>query len=426
MLPPERENNEKSQLRQFAEGQAKRQGRKTLKRLAKKGSKIAAKLVKLAVKKFAVLLGKLLAWIAGTVGLPVIGIALAVMIALLVISLAWSFLFGTGEGLSGEDKTLHQYIVKQANETVDMNNAIEKPYRVPEKLIAAAVQIDAFSKNEDVKEVIKKMAKALAPEFEYGRYNEWKETQVIVCEDGKCTTGDVKRVDNYVNKLEHVDYWNGSTSFSYTPHVSAWKSSTVTTYKTVIEQTTKKVVEEVEVPVQRETCERKIISEDPPKYKDICTTETVYLSEINTKYVTVDTERKVEIKTTTKTRNQYFTSQKTQRTDYGTFDSVLNSYSLGINDKKLIEANYLFMGGTIQYTEWLSANGGGSFVGFDGTIIPGGGVPPQFMPFYLSAEKKYGVNWYTLAGIHFVETGFSTHPTMLSNAGAVGHMQVRP
>ncbi|MFC0476826.1 peptidoglycan DD-metalloendopeptidase family protein [Robertmurraya beringensis] len=430
MLPPEREQNEKSQLRQFAEGQAKSQGRKAVKKLAKKGGKIAAKLIKLAVKKFAVLLGKLLAWIAGAVGLPVLGIALAVIIGLLVVSLAWSFLFGTGEGLTGEDQKLHSYIVERANATVDMGNPIEKPYRVPEKLIAAVVQIDTFSKNEDVKEAIKKMAEALAPEFEYGSYNEWKETQVTVCEDGKCTTGDVKRENNNVDKLEHVDYWNGSTSFSYTAHVSDWKSSTKTTYKTVIEQTTKKVVEEIQVPVQKEVCERKIISEDPPKYKETCKTETVYVTKLNTKYVTVDTERKIEVKTTTKTRHQYFTSEKTQRTDYGTFDNVLNSYSLELNDKKLVEANYLFMGGTIEYTQWLSARGGGSygggFIGFDGTITPGGGVPPQFMPYYLSAEKKYGVHWYTLAAIHFVETGFSTHPTMLSSAGAVGHMQFMP
>ncbi|MEK3993071.1 peptidoglycan DD-metalloendopeptidase family protein [Robertmurraya sp. FSL R5-0851] len=431
MLPPEREQEEKSQIRKFAEDQAKRQGRKVVKKLAKKGGKLAAKLAKIAVKKFAMVLGKLLAWIVGTVGLPIIGIALAIITALVVVSLAWSFLFGTGEGLAGEDKKLHQYIVERANATVNMNSSIEKPYRVPEKLIAATVQIDAFSKNEDIREVIKKMATALAPEFEYGRYNEWTETQVTVCEDGSCKTGDIKRDDKYVDKLEHVDYWNGSTSFTYTAHISAWKSSTVTTYKTVKETTTKKVVEEIQVPVQQETCERKILSEDPPKYQNICTTKTVYVTKLVTKYVDVETERQVEIKTTTKTRNQYFTSQKTQRTDYGTFDNILNSYGLGINDKKLIEANYLFMGGTIEYSEWLSTNSGGGsygggFIGFDGIITPGGGVPPQFMPYYLSAEKKYGVHWYTLAGIHFVETGFSTHPTMLSSAGAVGHMQFMP
>jgi murein DD-endopeptidase MepM/ murein hydrolase activator NlpD len=148
-----------------------------------------------------------------------------------------------------------------------------------------------------------------------------------------------------------------------------------------------------------------------------------------TRTVWVEKTRKIEIKTITKTRYQYFTFTKNTITDYAVLDSILNSYSLSINDKMLIEANYMFMGGTIAYTDWLKTMGGGGIIGggfFDGIITPGGGVPPQFMPFYRSAEKAYGVDWYVLAAIHFVETGFSTHPTMISSSGAIGPLQFMP
>ncbi|MDA6131423.1 hypothetical protein OSK38_29155, partial [Escherichia coli] len=81
------------------------------------------------------------------------------------------------------------------------------------------IQLDAFQKNDDIKSVIKKMANALAPTFDYGQYDEWKEKQVTVCEDGKCNAGPVKRTSNMVTKLNHVEYWNGTTTFTYTPKV---------------------------------------------------------------------------------------------------------------------------------------------------------------------------------------------------------------
>lgn len=429
MLPPQRQEEEKSPLRSFAEQQAKRQGGKLARKLGKKAGKLAIKLAKMAAKKFAVILGKMLVWLVGAVGVPTLIIGFCIIVAVLVVSFAWSFMLGTGEGLSGDDQKTYEYIVSEADKTVDMKSSIEKPYRVPEKLIAATIQLDAFSKNDDITSIISNMAKSLAPDFTYGQYDEWNEKQVTVCEDNVCKEGEVQHTPKMVKKLENVDYWNGSTTFTYTPHVSDWKTTTNITYKTVTETTTKKVVTELEVPKVIETCTRKIISEDPPKYVNECKTETIYVTETETKYVPVQTERKIEVKTITKTRYQYFTSTKSTRTDYATFDSVLNSYGLGLEDKKLIEANYIFMGGTIAYTEWLTSNGtglGGGFTSFDGTITPGGGVPPQFMPYYLSAEKKYGVHWYTLAAIHFVETGFSTHPTMISSAGAIGHFQFLP
>ncbi|QCJ45498.1 peptidase M23 (plasmid) [Bacillus sp. S3] len=447
MLPlQQNQEKDRSALRRFAEGQAKKQGRKVAKKLAKKGAKVAVKIAKVLAKKFVIALTKLLAWLVGTVGLPVIGIGLAVVISLVIISLAWAFLFGTGEGLKGEDKKIHDYIVQQANSTVNMKSDIERPYRVPEKLIAATIQLEAFSKNEDIRGIIDKMASALAPTFDYGQYDEWKEKQVTVCEDGNCKTGDVVHTKNMVTKLDFVEYWNGSTTFKYTPHVSDWKTTTEITYKVIQVPVQKVVVTEEEVKTSKVVCEQVlvpgedkivIIGDDKyiiipgvPTYKRVCKTVTETSTVPKKEIITVMEDKKIEVKTITKTRNQYYTSQKTTNSDYSKFDSILNSYSLGLSDKKLIEANYLFMGGTIAYTEWLQTMGGGGMINgggyFDGNIIPGAGVPPQFMPFYRSAEKKYGVDWYVLAAIHFVETGFSTHPTMISSAGAIGHMQFMP
>jgi peptidoglycan hydrolase CwlO-like protein len=48
------------------------------------------------------------------------------------------------------------------------------------------------------------------------------------------------------------------------------------------------------------------------------------------------------------------------------------------------------------------------------------GVPVEYLPYYISSGEKYGVEWTTLAAIHSIETEFSTHPTMVSSAFAVG------
>lgn len=390
MLPLQ--NEQDSAIRNYAEKKIKQQGSKLAKKLAKKGAKAAFKLIKAAAMKFVALLAKLLAWLASIIGLPVIGIGFLILITLLVISLAWSYLYGTGEGLQGYDKEIHEYIVEQAYSTVDMDNPIERPYRVPEKLIAATIQLEVFQKNDDIKEVIKKMAKALAPTFDYGKYDEWIENQVTICEDGICTTGGIQKTQNIVTKLNHVDYWNGSTTFKYTPHVTDWEETVEITYKTI------------KVPVQKK---------DKTK---------------SAGFVIVMEDREIEVKKITKTRRQYYTSTQSTTTDYSTFDNILNSYGLGINDKALVESNYLFMGGTIAYTDWLKSMGIGDFSGifFDGNIIPGAGVPPQFMPYYLAAEKKYGVHWYVLAAMHCIETTFSTNPNMVSSKGAIGHIQFMP
>lgn len=428
--PQQNEPDDKSVAREIAEQQAKKQGKKALKRLGKKAAKLAAKLAKALVKKLGVLLLKLLGWLAATIGLPVIAIVLGIIFLVFIVSLSFSLFFGTGEGLEGEDRKIYEYIVQQANKTVDMNSSIERPYRVPEKLIAATIQLDVM-RSKDKRElyaIIENMAKKLTPVFYYGKYNEWTKKQVTVCENNVCTEGKIVHTDKYVNKLESVEYWNGSTSFSYTAHQTDWETKTKITYKTIEKKVVTVVPKTIYVTVKEEVCEQLLKMYPYPHFITECKTVTKQVPKTIYEEVTTITTEKIEIKTITKTKRQYFTSTKSTVTDYSTFDNILNSLGLGITDKRLIEANYLFLDGSIAYTDWLKTMGAGDLglISFDGTIIPGGGVPPQYMPYYLSAEKKYGVHWYVIAAIHFVETGFSTHKTMISSVGAVGHFQFLP
>lgn len=62
------------------------------------------------------------------------------------------------------------------------------------------------------------------------------------------------------------------------------------------------------------------------------------------------------------------------------------------------------------------------------SVVGQGEIPPEFIPVYQDAAKKYGIPWNLLAGIHRVETVFSTIgiENMESYAGAIGHMQFMP
>jgi hypothetical protein len=394
-LPNPPEENQESVLRKIAEEkinqQIRKKGRKVVKKIAKKGMQLTAKAAVKATTAFA----KLIVSILGAIGVPVILFAVGVLFLIIIISLVTSYMYGTGEGLNQKEKQLYNYIVEQANQTVNMKSDFERQYRVPEELIAAVIQLDIMSKYNE-KEVIKIMAQALAPTFEYDKYNEWIETKTQVCENNKCAPpSKAVRKDNWVTKISSVDAWDGNTSFTYTPYETEWK-----------------IVDE------------KITYRTETYYEDEKYTNES--GEIETRKV--EKTRKIEVKTITWERRQLFESSVTHTKSYAMLDQVLNSFGLGLNDKRLIELNFLFSGGTIDYINWLQSGGFGvnPYVGFNGTIIPGAGVPTQFMEFYLSAEARYGVPWYVLAAIHFVETGFSTHPTMVSSVGAIGPMQFMP
>ncbi|MDO6657378.1 peptidoglycan DD-metalloendopeptidase family protein [Anaerobacillus sp. 1_MG-2023] len=412
-LPKPPDENQGSQLQQIAKDKIKnaaaKKGRKLAKKIAKKGAKLALKVVKHAVAA----LVKLLISLLGGVSLPVIGIMIGVFVVIVVAFMVSSLMFGTGTGLEGDELDLHEYIVEQSEGTVDMDDPLQRPYRVPEELIAAVIQLDTVKqKDEDeIKELIRKMADELAPEFMYDDFNEWTETKTKVCEDGDCGSwSKVKRKDKWVTKLTSVDYWNGSSTFTHTKKTTDWKSKTKVTYRT---------------DTWTETEEYEVTESFPYVTYENGIRVVRYRDRVVTKTREVEKSKQVKIETTTKTRHQKFDTTENTTEDYSTFDAILNSNGFTLNDKRLVEINYLFADGQMAYIDWLSGMGSGfgNYTGFDGTIIPGNGVPPQYMPYYLESEKKYGVDWFVLAAIHFVETGFSTHETMTSSVGAEGDLQ---
>ncbi|MFD1736282.1 peptidoglycan DD-metalloendopeptidase family protein [Bacillus salitolerans] len=393
MAQPEHDDN-RSAVKSFAEQQAKKAGKKALKKLAKKGAQAAAKL---ALKVGAGVLKALLGILAG-LGLPAVLVIAGSILLVLIIMIISSFMFSSGEGLDTESKALYEYMVQQSNNTVDMNRPEQRKYRVPVELLAAAIQVDVYTKeyeNEE-KKLIRLMATTLKPTFEYEEYEEWTETKSKVCTDGVCTpVSEPIKEDQYVEKITFVNAWNLNATYDYKEVISDWKEVVITRYETDT-VTEKKQVTGLDDKGNKTTIEIDIETE---------------------------IERKIETYTYTRTK-RYEIEASTEKEDYSLFDQMLNSIGYGYKDKQLIESLYDLNGGPINYTNWLNSMGlGDSFIDFNGTIIPGGNVPAQYMPYYLDAAKTYNVDWYVLASLHFVETGFSTHPSMISSVGAVGHFQ---
>lgn len=417
-LPKPPDGETKSELRKIAEHKIKQASRKQVKKYAKKAAKKVAKLAAKAVQKGSAVLAKMLLSFLASIGWPAILITFGILILLVIIFLLSSVSFGNGQELDSQSQKLYEYMENRAYSTVDMSRSEQVPYRVPIQLIASAIQLTSSSQiietTDDAKTIIRTMTNELAPTFEYNQFNEWKEKQVTVCEDGVCNEGPVKRIDNFVDKLTFINAWNGQTTITYEERIKPWVTQEKITYRTETYTVTE---EYTETEIQPFTV---------TKEKD---------GEV-TKTREVEKEREIEVKTITKTRRRVFDGDSNHVEGYSALDQVLNLYGYGLQDKQLVEAFYQASAEAaelplppINYTNWLNSIGFGSSgvgIGFDGIVIPGAGVPAQYMEYYLSAEKKYGVDWFILAAIHFTETGFSTHPTMVSSVGAIGPMQFIP
>lgn len=382
-MNPNNPQEEKNQAAELAKQIAKRKLRKTAGRVAKKAGKVAARVVLHAASA---LVKSLLSFL-GAIGLPYLLIILGTLFMLLMIYLGTTMLFSSGEeGLSPEAEELRTYIIEQADGTVDMSQEEQIPYRVPHELIIAALQIyDSTKHGKTEKQAVKIMAEKLAPTFKYDEYKGHHETKRTTCIEGECSTSTSK--ENFtINPLVFVEAWDRTYTAIYEPYTTDWVTSRDTDTRT------KKV--------PRKDKEGNII---PGEF----------------------TEIQVSVVTTTQTRSHTYLPSETIKEDYTYFDRILSDspFDYGQQDKLTVEALYQSTGGFIRYKEWLT---GDSIVGFPGTVMPGAGVPSEFMQYYLEAEKRYGVDWYFLAAIHYVETGFSTHPTMVSSVGAEGHVQFMP
>ncbi|MEX3623689.1 C40 family peptidase [Viridibacillus arvi] len=403
-------NSLKNNLQDKGKGELKKQGKKQLKTATKKGTekvaekgvkkalkqgaKIAAKAVKQLVVKGIALISKALLALISTVGLPAVLIGISIVILFIILMTISTMVLGTGQGvdeLGPEAKELRAYIVKKSAESVDPNRPEQQQYKIPEELLAAVVQLESFLSEdgndgsiEKYKALIDEFAAELYPEFEYKKFTEWTMTSTKVCtkttesknKDGTKSSSCEKyewsspsKSETQVEKITKVLAWNGTGTYEYEAEESDWVVSGDTKTKTL----------------------------------------------------------------------EYVMKEQSFIYDFSKLDSILNSHGYELEDKKWFE--YFYESATnvqMHYIEWIetgvvSGGGNGGYDGdygggssFDGSIIPGGGVPPEYMKYYLAAEKKYGVDWYILASIHFHETTFSTNPNMTSNVGAIGHMQFMP
>jgi hypothetical protein len=354
----------------------KRLAKKKINKLLKKGALAVAKALKRGI---IVLLKMFISFLVGIFG-PALLIFLGVIFLVIIIMMSVQLFYSKGEGLDNIGKDLQSYIVSQSEQTVDMNDPLQRPYKVPPELIVAVMQVEYYYDRSPDKEFIRRIAQLLKPTFEFDSFNEYTETYTETCDKNGCSKTEIVRTDNYIKKLTYIEAWDTQAVYTYKENLSDFKKTTCSKKK-IIDKKTKEVINTIT------TCTYKRTMSYSPE------------SRRNTK-------------------------------DYSMLDTVLNSLGYKLNDKKMVESLYLLSGGTIGYIDWLKTMGGysgiGGLSGFNGTIIPGDNIPPQFMEFYISAEKKYGVDWYVLAAIHYVETGFSTHSTMVSSSGAIGPMQWMP
>lgn len=408
------QESEKSQLVEIAKEKAKRVAVKKVKQLGRKAGKAAAKLAINAT----VAVTKAIVGVLASIGLPYILIAFGGVLLLFFVYLGITITLSNDESfqiseaqkadiievleLSDPDLKLLDiesayqsvrefdgipddalkrfFIELLGDRTVDMNESDQIPFRVPDALIISALQIyDSTRHGKTDLEAAQVMAQALKPIFQYETLEGSVKTTTVTCLDGDCTTT-TETKPYTVKLLVKVEAWNMTLTGIIEP----------------------------------------LVTEGPP----VSTTETVYEEKTNlfTGETTVAEVTKI---TTVQTTVKGFKYKQNREEDYSHFDRVLSSppFDYGQKDRFMVEAIYQATGGVIRYTEWLN---GDSFSDFSGSVTPGAGIPPEFMKFYLEAEKIYNVNWYYLASLHYTETAFSTHPTMISSSGAEGHTQFMP
>lgn len=124
-------------------------------------------------------------------------------------------------------------------------------------------------------------------------------------------------------------------------------------------------------------------------------------------------------------REHTYTISHNETKDYTKFEEALTEI-MDYTQKDILFVELMYsLVGEIEYSEWkgLSSPYGNMYIP---NVLAGGSVPSEYMQYYLQAEKKYGVSWFYLAALHYVETKFSTHKPMISSVGAEGHLQFMP
>lgn len=369
----EQSNSLGNRLKNFGAKKVKKAAGNVAKKAGKEVLKKALTIIISAFKKLLVYLIGLLA--------PYIGAIIAILLILMFVYLivAMLFSFGKTEITDENGKELIAYIEKQVDESVDSSKPEQAPFKVPADLVIATMQIHNSSEfGKEEKEIVKDVVKALTPTFTYEEKSVTTKIKTYTCVqvgDGKshCNNAISEKVEK-VKVLSKVDSWDRKVAFTYTKVNTGWSDT---------------------------GAKNSVTGEGKNK------TET-----------TEGTAESVDS----------FESEEKMTPDYTYFDVSLRKEPLGYGDKdiKMVEILYLATGGEILYSEWLKGEDiqlSSYPIGYgDVDVEPGAGVPVEFMPYYLSAQKKYGVPWYYLASMHYQETRFGTN-TATSSAGAIGPMQ---
>jgi len=342
---------------------AKKLGKKQLKKLAKKAIKIALQIFKkLLLSLVKVVIGWILS-LGAPVILGIIGVVIALLIIYMVVTMAFS---NHPDMLSESELAERERYIEIANE-----------YDIPFELLIAGVQIQSSLSDFD-DSTLKDIASKLQPHSTYKNITLQTESYSVSCVDGNCTESSVSKSSKEVSVVDHTEKWDRQIHYDYEVDFGDW--SRTDSYS-----------------------------------EDKCTTNKD------------GTEKCVTTSGYTMKREEQYSQIPTETMDYTKFEIAFKSppFDYSIDDLYSVELFYALTDNPIDYKAWKGGSSG--FAGsYDGTVMPGTSVPSEFFPIYMQAQAKYGVDWYYLAAIHYVETKFSTIDPMISYAGAEGHTQFMP
>ncbi len=362
---------------QLAKEKVKKEASKQGKKIAKKFAKnLAKKAIKLAVKAIAGAIKAIVGFLASVLGPYALAIV-GVLLVIIFIFIMTTVILSEDDSLGEDAELIREYAIAAADTTVDPDRPEQQKYKVPFQLIIAAVQIYYSEHNKlDIEDAMYDIAEALKPIFTYETKQGLIETITTVCTDGNCTTTESSQTIN-VELLIKVEAWDHIMIGTPELVVGDWVTET--------------------------------------------TSSTSESTDENGETVRSTTT------TTTSTRITTYIVNEDATEDYTRFENGLfaSPFKMGVEDLKLIEVFYQATGGRVNYAAWKNGTLEGEYDNNFGDInvTPGSNVPEEFMKYYLGAQQKFGVPWYYLAALHWVETKFSTHKPMISSVGAEGHLQ---
>lgn len=381
-MSPEEQQRQDQQRRERLQKMVGNSAKRKLGNAGKKAAKQAAKiLIKGSVKVLKAVLSFLLKLVS-----PYILISIGIVILTIVLFAGVTMLFsgGSDDQLGEVGAEIKAYAEKKVQASVDASKPEQLAYAVPVDLVYAILQLyNGESRTEkEIHEAIDIVVDKLKPQFEYSQVTEKTETETTTCDRNGCSTSESsgKREVTY---LSHVEAWNGTLDVEMQ---GAWGDWVTTTNSYTTTYTDKEGNEQ---------------------------NDTVSVS--------------------TKTRQYTYNSSESWVEDYTAYERILKGdpFNYSQQDLIFIEQLYKITGGEINYSLIQLGIDDGSGLdnnyNFDGAnVIPGAGVPAEYMKYYLAGEKAYKIDWFLLAAVHYTETKWSTHEPMISYAGAEGHMQVRP